>query len=123
MKFETTASPASRSEAGRRLQSRRRCTPGASGFPTSPEPGGGVSRFVLIGPPSGERQAKVAVHRVREVHDELAVLGSDGELIPGERARGGTRDVAPVPVVLRSVAGAEEPVREPDRLSVDGLRL
>src|SRR6266508_6660331 len=73
--------------------------------------------------PSHESQAEVAIHRSGQVRDELPVLGSDREVVPGEWPRSRSRDVRPVAVVLRAVARAEEAMREAQRLAVDGPGL
>src|SRR5262249_29767147 len=118
-KFETTASPASRSEAGRMLQNGFGWTPGDEA-----RGGRGTSGLALMESPSGgDGEAGIAVHRAGEVLDELGVFGRYREVVAGERLRRGARDVGAVAVVLRSVAGAEEPVRQAQRLAVHGLRL
>src|SRR5512139_2925585 len=103
MKFETIASPASRSERGRRLQNGFGWTPGAEGssersFESS-----------FIGS-SGQREPEVVRDFLREVDDELAVVEGEREVVPGQRPGRGAGDVGSLAVVLRAVARTEEAV-------------
>src|SRR3990170_1789214 len=110
MKLETIASPASRSERGLKLQSGFGWTPGALGAGAA-----GGFRPVAMGFSSSHRQAEVALDFVREVGHELAVVGRDLEVVPGERLRRGAGDHPAVAGVLRAVARAREAVSHAQR--------
>ena len=107
-----TASPASRSERGRKLQKRLGVDArGARGSAACVREGA-----VRMASPSGDRQAEVAVDLVGQVHDELPVVGA--RRTAGTRraawARGRTT-LRAVARVLRAVAGTEEAVGQPQR--------
>ena len=59
---------------------------------------------------SGDRQAEVAADLVRQVDHQLAVVGGDGEVVPGEGLRRRAGDDLAVARVLRAVARADEAV-------------
>ena len=80
-KFETTASPASRSDCGRKLQSGSGWTPGARRARlVRTMRGSGASLH-----PTVRRKSRPTWSR--QVHDELAVVGRDRQAEPGERLR------------------------------------
>src|SRR5512140_2669263 len=110
-KLETMASPACRSESGRTLQNRRGCTPGDSGLLSM--------RASLTAISSGDGQAEGAADRVREIDHQLAVICGHRDRVPVQRPRGRAGDVLAVAGILRAVAGAGEPVGEPERGALD----
>src|SRR5262245_23581280 len=109
MKLETMASPASRSDCGRRLHSDSVCVPGASGLLRVK--GGSFMA-------SSHRQPKVATDFIRQVDHELPIVRRDREPEPGERFRCWARDVGAVAAILRTVAGTEKAVSQLDRRAV-----
>ena len=69
-KFEVMASPASRSDFGRKLQNRTGRTPGAAGASEMKKDFRALTSDSLR-----HRQAEIAIHRIRQIDDELLVVG------------------------------------------------
>jgi Rieske Fe-S protein len=74
---------------------------------------------------SREGQAEVVAHLVREVHDQVPIVGRQGEAVPGEGLRGGPPGVHAVSAVCTHLGCTvrAEALPQPETMEVGGAPM